>query len=463
MRVFDIIFKSKIKGLYSKDALGIDASATEISNNDLPLTDYGDSQIVNELKGVDDLEKVFHILTTNIGENILGNRQLYNVINDLSVVFRVYPQYKYIVKNIIDCRSFNLIKLKTVNATQLKNEACKFSNKTGFNELLVHEVFIAIANGLGNKCNSVNIPEVSLNDIDESIVKGKDDSQQISDFIIPFFRNQVVKATNIGCIKINSSDNKAVKQLKDRIYIIPQWNDSANVKFENICITKIGVTDRHYFYSVPTSSIWRMFGRKSLMISCKVTGLDSSKIKKCYNHVEVGVFAFDINGNPIFKSHAWFTKSRSSYFVSDSKYAIDQCEITLNVAPADIGGILIVPMYGHVQYKDGLGSISIEDISTKFKGQVKLNLKKSRFGYLHDKPIVYGRNHYCSMFIPIEGNNQSIEHVSLIALFYNINDSLLDKKQLLSVWGDVNHIYFCSVGGILCDFSEVAKVIIEEE
>ena len=110
-----------------------------------------DSDVITKLSNVDNLEEVIRILSSTIGEEVFNSKQFYNIINDLSKVFRIYPQYKYIVRGLIEWRIININKLKSLSENQLLNEVDRFSQKTGFNKDIVLDIFIALANGLGNE------------------------------------------------------------------------------------------------------------------------------------------------------------------------------------------------------------------------------------------------------------------------------------------------------------------------
>ena len=116
-----------------------------------PLEQFESNKIppalISELHGVEELQKVFEVLSAHMGANFLNDKNLYNIVNDLSKVMSCHPQYRYILRGLFEWQIFKIQSLATITYDQIVDEANKFSTKTGFSNGLVFEVFIAIARG----------------------------------------------------------------------------------------------------------------------------------------------------------------------------------------------------------------------------------------------------------------------------------------------------------------------------
>ena len=113
------------------------------------------SILEEKLYGIDDLQVVVKILSENNIINLLNKSKLYCIINDLSNVFRVRPQYNFILRTLLDSSEFDINKFKSISENELNSEVDKIANKKGFSKDLLQEIFTKIANGLDNNIKPI--------------------------------------------------------------------------------------------------------------------------------------------------------------------------------------------------------------------------------------------------------------------------------------------------------------------
>lgn len=212
--------------------------------------------LISELHGVEELQKVFEVLSAHMDTKFLDDKNLYNIVNDLSKVMRSHPQYRYILRGLFEWQIFKIQSLATITYAQIVEESNKFSTKTGFSNELVFEVLIAIAKGLGNKTNNEessqrflrqNFPKTikSINKVYNNVPSAStystaNTSIKNNNLIVwDFIKDCTVKAVDEGIIKIFSTDSDEIKQIKNQIYIIPKWIDEAGLTFQNFELNKV--------------------------------------------------------------------------------------------------------------------------------------------------------------------------------------------------------------------------------
>lgn len=447
-----------------------------------------DSDVITKLSNVENLEEVIRILSSTIGEEVFNSKQFYNIINDLSKVFRIYPQYKYIVRGLIEWRIININKLKSLTENQLLNEVDRFSQKTGFNKDIVLDIFIALANGLGNeyklKNNKYSQKERITKVQNETTVvdtissTGKCTYDHSNTINWTFLHESISKGLDLGNVKIKTSDSIIIQNLKDKIYFIPTWHNYASLKIENIDLDVEEAANESYYspklYSTVVLSRGKDHDISCLKISYKVLGSDNtgSHILACTKY-DIETIIFNTDGQPILK--APLTRIDTS-----KKYAIEQGEIKINTIINNIGAILIVPMFGDIDnYSRSVCSKNFE----KYNGEITIEIPKSS-DLILNKPLIYGHKFTCSILMSIDGKvdfNKGFKiGNSYIIAFFNANNSLIESKNIFigksgyvgprgglydttRGSGKVKYIYFDIIDQLSCEFSNVAKIIITEE
>ena len=432
--------------------------------------------LISELHGVEELQKVFEVLSTRMGVNFLNDKNLYNIINDLSKVMRSHSQYRYILRGLFEWQIFKIQSLATITYAQIIDESNKFSTKTGFSNELVFEVFIAIAKGLGNKIDaSGEKEEIQENSISTSLQIAKTNtassSQHTNTLSVSngntiaspnwsFIKEKVEKAIDYNVVILSSTDSNPIAELKQNLYIIPEWNNIYGVNIKNI--------DFEEDY------------KKKLKVSYKILG--TNNIKKSYtdtSRVSVYLLILDKNGIPR-------EKVLLSSIDTAQKYAIEQGNICFDFELNRIGSLLVVPMFDEIS--NSTYSLSSENINfEEFKGELSIEIVGRHYPYDElsiNTPFVFGCKNICLLCFSIEGrvrfnSGYKVGNTYGMAIF-DKNDELIERKSIFvgkkgfvgsrgglyktnRYGGIVKYIFLEKIRDLSCDFSEVAKIIISED
>lgn len=294
-------------------------------------------EIISELKGIDNLSKFLKVLLKHTGEEIINNSHIYNIINDLSKVIHSNPQYRYILRSIFEWKILNIIKFRKTDYIQIDLEAKKFAQKTGFNEQLVLNVFIDIANGFGNNLQIPNIVNETKNpntivcptQVPSVPLKSKS-SYIINNGIGDFINKYAINAIDANIIQYTNQDSNEVRDFKSKIFLVNDWNDEAGIVIKKLEIRP----NLHIEHD-------RLLGAiKSLEISYKVAFNDIpdysySKYWDTYDNLLM--LYFGNQGNIYSKWHLVRNKS------SLQRGNIQREDNVRFPAYDDIGAILLIP------------------------------------------------------------------------------------------------------------------------
>lgn len=211
------------------------------------------NKLEDKLYGIEDLQVVIKILSDDNFICKINGRKLYCIINDLSKVFRVYPQYNFVMKVLLDTPEFDINKFKIKSVNDLNSDVERISTQKGFSKDILHEIFTKIAKGVGNNfVSQVQTKNTTESILDNTLENKKTDTHS---FIWDFIKNNAVSAIDTGIIQHNKTDSTEITNIKNSIYTIPLWNRIAGLvfkKFEiNINTNNVEVTYKITFDKSP--------------------------------------------------------------------------------------------------------------------------------------------------------------------------------------------------------------------
>ena len=418
------------------------------------------SQIIDELKDVDDLQQVISILKVKVGDNILQSKQLFNVINDLTKVFREFPQYKFIVKGVFDWQIFNINLLKVITPEKLLNEANKFSQKTGFSQNLVIEIFYAIGKGLGNK---------NLGDLNDYFNFIQNEQLKVTDNIIEDvdvnsscvlenkFQQQIDWSfidSEVEQIKVSHEPTnlQEINFIAQKIYTIPEWNACYAIDFKDFNISNFQIF-RRYKNIVQFNLRFKFLGKKNTVLENQET-------------IPVFLFIFLKNGQLAEKR----LLTRINVY---EKFSISQGNIKVDFRLDSFGAILIVPMWNGISSNENEKKGTF--IGEKFSGVITVepNTSKNKLSHLIlNTPVIYGKDKKCTVYFTVEGiTERTYFYGDFDIAFFNSLNELIDCKKIYissakyvytsSHW-NVKYIVFKEIDNLFHDFSDISKIVFSE-
>lgn len=405
------------------------------------------SQIIDELKDIDDLQQVISILKVKVGDNILQSKQLFNVINDLTKVFREFPQYKYILKGLIDWQLFSITRLQKLTEIQIREEANKFAIKTGFNNKLVLEIFIAMAIGMQGKSlstsrigdDNTDIQKEQLNKEKIAIDDKQEENISSCDFICPFISDPIVKVLNTDTIVGNQSGSSLAKFYIQKMYLVPKWNEDAGIKINNFDILSA------------TSNCFS--------IEYKITNTHPTNHPVC----DVYIIAVDKNGVPMFKDLLTFIPT-------SKKFAVEQGQKDFYLELSHLGAIFILPMCSSIDNRYDSRTFFNSHNYKKFSGLIENDIQVNRYHFSVQTPHIYGFHNECLIVIPFAGKTTNSNFwISSFVMFdvvlFNANDEPIESLEIdlrdIDEWHGLKHLYLKNFK-LSCEYLNIKKVIISE-
>lgn len=376
-------------------------------------------EIISELKGIDDLSKFLKVLLKHTGEEIINNSHIYNIINDLSKVIHSKPQYRYILRSIFEWKILNIINLKRRDYNLIELESKKFAQKTGFNEQLVLNVFIDIANGLGNNIQHSNLPNCNKNNnnivyptqVLSAPLKSKS-SCIINNGIGDFINKHAVNAVDANIIQYTKEDSDEIRDIKSKFFIINDWNDEAG-----IVIKKLEIQPNFHI---------EKYDIKSLEISYKVAfnsipDYNADKCRETYDNILM--LYFDKSGN--LYSERNLVRSNASL----QRDYIRREDNVRFIVPKDVGAILLIPG-GWIQFNRYVFCCHYK---AEFKNLCVNNLLNSNFeiAYPHMSHLREALNVY--FLIKLLNTHKSLHNkiTVTVRLFDDEGDEVVTKDMYI--------------------------------